>query len=104
MNIRRDVHVIARKISYAKISYDKFRYLLVVTFFFSRYSERMSLIDLTGSTGYQRNSELSCIPEVKMEKRRFVTTRNPTPAFVFITLVSLNCQLSFYRLSYVDIL
>lgn len=34
MNTRRDVHVIARKISYTKISYDKFRYLLVVTFLF----------------------------------------------------------------------
>jgi len=32
------------------------------------------------STGYQRETwDFSCIPEVKMEKRRCVTTRNPIP-------------------------
>lgn len=93
---KRDVHVAARKMQGVSL-YGKLRFLSMI---FSRYSERTSLIDLTGPTGYQRDSELSCIPEVKMEKRRFVTTRNPTPAFVFITLVSLNYQLSFYRLEH----
>lgn len=95
----KNARLIARKTQ--KVShYGEFRFLSMI---FSRYSERTSLIDLTGPTGYQRESELSCIPEVKMEKRRFVTTRNPTAVFVFITLVSLNCQLSFYRLTYADI-